>query len=103
MQAIDLGNGVYSLRATGDLDLSLLGEFDTAVQTILCAPDLRRIVLNLEDAISVDSTMLGAILRVHRMTHGRDIPVCVVAPARIERIMIRLGMHRLVTVEASRH
>jgi anti-sigma B factor antagonist len=84
--------GTLLLRLVGELDLAASGGFRERVETALAA-GVRNVVLDMADALFIDSSMLKELLRAHTATTdaGGRLVLTAVQPA-VERL---LGLTRV--------
>lgn len=82
----------------GDLDMTRASEIDDKVPDL---HDVDRLVLDLSNALSVDSSFIAQIMTLRRKylrSGGDQLDIVVIAPANIRRVLELTGVARVVTV-----
>lgn len=85
--------GVYIIKMTGDVRLTLCISFDQFIDSMLAAPDFSSVLFDLSEAEAVDSTTLGLMAKISLLAQEkRDIvPVILATNASIKRILDTMG------------
>ena len=86
-------NGVYIIKMTGDVRLTLCISFDNFIDAMLAAPDFSSVLFDLSEAEAVDSTTLGLMAKISLLAQEkRNItPVILATNASIKRILDTMG------------
>lgn len=81
--------GVYIIKMTGDVRLTLCISFDQFIDAMLAAPNFSSVLFDLSDAEAVDSTTLGLMAKISLLAQEkRNItPVILATNASIKRIL----------------
>jgi len=85
--------GVYIIKMTGDVRLTLCISFDQFIDSMLASPIFSSVLFDLSDAEAVDSTTLGLMAKISILAQEkRDIvPVILANNASIKRILDTMG------------
>ncbi len=85
--------GVYIIKMTGDVRLTLCISFDQFIDSMLAAPEFSSVLFDLSEAEAVDSTTLGLMAKISLLAQEkRDIvPVILATNASINRILDTMG------------
>ena len=85
--------GVYIIKMTGDVRLTLCISFDQFIDSMLAAPNFSSVLFDLSEAEAVDSTTLGLMAKISLLSQEkRDIvPVILANNASIKRILDTMG------------
>lgn len=84
---------MVTVRVQGDLDVATAGPFVDDAVASLGAPPLREVVVDLSAATFVDSTGLGALIRLQREARRRGARFRVVgADDRVRKILRITGL-----------
>jgi anti-anti-sigma factor len=85
--------GVYIIKMTGDVRLTLCISFDQFIDAMLAAPNFSSVLFDLSEAEAVDSTTLGLMAKISLLAQEkRDItPVILATNASIKRILDTMG------------
>jgi anti-anti-sigma factor len=85
--------GVYIIKMTGDVRLTLCISFDQFIDTMLAAPNFSSVLFDLSEAEAVDSTTLGLMAKISLLAQEkRNItPVILATNASIKRILDTMG------------
>jgi anti-anti-sigma factor len=85
--------GVYIIKMTGDVRLTLCISFDQFIDSMLNEPKLASILFDLSEAEAVDSTTLGLMAKISILAQEkrRIIPVILATNASIQRILDTMG------------
>ena len=85
--------GVYVLRFTGDVRVTLSGSFDHYMDRMLADGALEMVLVDLSEAIAIDSTSLGVLaklsLQIQRQRHR--LPTLVCQSPDILRVLYNMG------------
>lgn len=90
-------DGVHIVRLVGDVRLNLCSALERYLDDILTRPDFHQVVVDLSDAIGVDSTTLGQIAKIAILAQERfAIRPTIVSPnADITRILLSMGFDQV--------
>ena len=85
--------GTYVIRFEGDVRVTICGSFDHYLDRMLNNSNFKSVLVDLSDAIGVDSTSLGVLAKLSLGVQERtgDIPTLVCMSADIERILVNMG------------
>jgi anti-sigma B factor antagonist len=85
--------GSVVLRVSGDLDLASAGKLFDAGLTALNADGCQQLCLDVAGVTFLDSTGLGALIRLRNSAHdaGRDLVICD-PPDRVSRLLGLTGL-----------
>lgn len=86
-------DGVYVIRFMGDVRVTLTGAFDHYIDEMLADPAYASTLIDLNDAIAIDSTSLGGLarlsIRVREQQHRMPTLLC--ASPDILRVLRNMG------------
>ena len=93
-------NGVYVLKFTGDVRLTLCTVLDQFLETMAAEPDLSAVVIDLCDAEGIDSTSLGFIAKISILTKDKLKlqPTLVSSNPDITRILVSMGFEQVFKI-----
>jgi len=86
-------DGVYVIRFEGDVRVTLCGSFDHYLDVMLKDPQFVSVLVDLSDAIAIDSTSLGVIARlsIGVQQSKQRLPTLVCSAPDILRILLNMG------------
>lgn len=86
-------SGVYVIKMTGDVRLTLCISFDQFIDTMLATANFTSVLFDLSEAEAVDSTTLGLMAKISLLAQEkRNIkPVILATNASIQRILETMG------------
>ncbi len=86
-------DGVYVIRFEGDVRVTLCGSFDHYLDVMLNDPDFVSVLVDLSDAVAIDSTSLGVLakLSIGVQNSKRRLPTLVCHAPDILRILWNMG------------
>ena len=86
-------DGVYIIKMTGDVRLTLCISFDQFIDSMLASPNFSSVLFDLSEAEAVDSTTLGLMAKISLLAQEkRNItPVILATNASIKRILQTMG------------
>ncbi len=92
--------GVYVIKMTGDVRLTLCISFDRFINTMLAEPNFSSVLFDLSEAEAVDSTTLGLMAKISLLAQEkRDItPLILATNASIQRILQTMGFADIFTI-----
>ena len=92
--------GVYIIKMTGDVRLTLCISFDRFINTMLAEPNFSSVLFDLSEAEAVDSTTLGLMAKISLLAQEkRDItPLILATNASIQRILQTMGFADIFTI-----
>lgn len=92
--------GVYIIKMTGDVRLTLCISFDQFIDAMLAAPNFSSVLFDLSEAEAVDSTTLGLMAKISLLSQDkRNItPVILATNASIKRILETMGFADIFTI-----
>ena len=97
-----VGDGVYVVAPTGELDLYTCPEFKEELLRVISS-NARHVVVDLSLTTFVDSTALGVLLRGDERLKAVDGQLSVVCPdEKVLRVFEVTGLHRVFRIHASR-
>ena len=85
--------GVYVIKMTGDVRLTLCVSFDQFIDGMLTASDFSSVLFDLSEAEAVDSTTLGLMAKISLLAQDKRgvVPVILATNASINRILQTMG------------
>ena len=85
--------GVYVVRFSGDVRLTISASFDHYIEKMLSDPDYHSVLVDLSQAIAIDSTSLGVLAKLSIMVQaaGQNMPTLVCGSVDILRILHNMG------------
>lgn len=93
-------DGVYVLRFEGDVRVTLSASFEHYLESILKQPGLISVLVDLSDAIAIDSTSLGVLARLSiavQRERGK-VPTLVCSAPDILRILENMGFEDIFAI-----
>ncbi len=86
-------DGVYVIRFEGDVRVTLCGSFDHYLDVMLKDPQFVSVLVDLSDAVAIDSTSLGVLakLSIGVQSKTRRLPTLVCNAPDILRILANMG------------
>jgi anti-anti-sigma factor len=86
-------DGVYVIRFEGDVRVTLCGSFDHYLEAMLKDPKFVSVLVDLSDAIAIDSTSLGVLARlsIGVQQSNQRLPTLVCTAPDILRILVNMG------------
>lgn len=86
-------SGVYVIKMTGDVRLTLCISFDQFIDNMLATANFTSVLFDLSEAEAVDSTTLGLMAKISLLAQEkRNIkPVILATNASIQRILDTMG------------
>ena len=89
--------GVYILKLVGDVRLNLSTVFDRYVENMFKTGDYRSAIIDLREAVGIDSTMLGLLAKISIMAQHRSMvkPTIVSDNDDINRILTSMGFEQV--------
>ena len=92
--------GVYIIKMTGDVRLTLCISFDQFIDTMLATSNFTSVLFDLSEAEAVDSTTLGLMAKISLLAQEkRNIkPVILATNASIQRILETMGFVDIFTI-----
>lgn len=93
-------DGVYIIKLTGDVRVTLCATIDMYVSAMLSAPDFNSVVIDLQDAECIDSTTLGLLARIAIGCQERlDLtPILISGNRSIDRILQSVGFNHVFDI-----
>ncbi len=90
-------DGVHIVRLVGDVRLNLCSALERYLDDILKRPDFSQVVVDLSEAIGVDSTTLGQIAKIAILAQERfGIRPTIVSPnPDITRVLLSMGFDQV--------
>lgn len=85
--------GVYVIKMTGDVRLTLCISFDQFIDSMLTASNFSSVLFDLSEAEAVDSTTLGLMAKISLLAQDKRgvVPVILATNASIKRILDTMG------------
>lgn len=92
--------GVYIIKMTGDVRLTLCISFDQFIDSMLAAPEFSSVLFDLSEAEAVDSTTLGLMAKISLLAQDKRniVPVILATNASIKRILQTMGFADIFTI-----
>jgi len=93
-------DGVYVIRFEGDVRVTLCGSFDHYLEVMLRDPDFVSVLVDLSDAVAIDSTSLGVLakLSIGVKESKNRLPTLVCDAPDILRILINMGFEDVFAI-----
>lgn len=98
--------GVYVIRYEGDVRVTLCGSFDHFLQVMLNNPEFNCVLVDLSDAIAIDSTSLGVLAKLSIGVQKKtgELPALICVDPGILRILSNMGFDDVFTlVDKNQH
>lgn len=98
-------DGVYVVRFEGDVRVTLSGSFDHYVEVMLKDPTLQSVLVDLNDAIAIDSTSLGCLAKLSLQVQKRraKLPTLVCQSQDILRVLRNMGFEDVFAIVDERY
>ena len=92
--------GVYVIRFEGDVRVTLCGSFDHYLDVMLKDPDFVSVLVDLADAVAIDSTSLGVLakLSIGVQASKQRLPTLVCNVPDILRILFNMGFEDVFAI-----
>lgn len=92
--------GVYVIKMTGDVRLTLCISFDQFIDAMLAAPNFSSVLFDLSEADAVDSTTLGLMAKISLLAQEKCniVPVILATNDSIKRILDTMGFADIFTI-----
>lgn len=93
-------DGVYVIKMTGDVRLTLCISFDRFIDKMLSQPDFSSVLFDLSEATGIDSTTLGLMARIGIQANERSHlrPVVFSDNPGINRILDSMGFEDIFCI-----
>ena len=93
-------NGVYVLRFEGDVRVTLSASFEHYLDSVLKEDKLTSILVDLSDAVAIDSTSLGVLARLSLAAQKQrgKLPTLVCSSPDILRILENMGFDDIFAI-----
>ncbi len=87
-------NGVYVIKMSGDVRLTLCIPFDNCIENLIKQDDFCTVLFDLNEAYGLDSTTLGLIakLAVKSQTKHNKAPLLLCKDPAIKRLIMSMGL-----------
>lgn len=92
--------GVYIIRFVGDVRVTLSGSFDHYLEAMLSDPNFVSVLVDLDDAVAIDSTSLGGLAKLSIRVEGRHhkLPTLMCHSADILRVLNNMGFDDIFAI-----
>lgn len=92
--------GVYIIKMTGDVRLTLCISFDQFIDSMLAAHNFSSVLFDMSEAEAVDSTTLGLMAKISLLAQEKCnvTPVILATNASIQRILQTMGFADIFTI-----
>ena len=92
--------GVYVLRFEGDVRVTLSASFDHYLDSVLKQPTLTSVLVDLSDAVAIDSTSLGVLARLSLAVQRErgKLPTLICSAPDILRILDNMGFDDIFAI-----
>lgn len=92
--------GVYVIKLTGDVRLTLCISFDAFIERMFGDPEFVSVVFDLTEAQAIDSTTLGLMAKISLMAQERFglVPTLVSNNPSIDRILQTMGFSEIFCI-----
>ena len=86
-------DGIYVIRFEGDVRVTLCGSFDHYLDVMLADEDFVSVLVDLSDAVAIDSTSLGVLAKLSLGVQRRNnrVPTLICNAPDILRILLNMG------------
>ena len=93
-------DGVYVLRFDGDVRVTLSGSFDHYLEKMLADDNLVSVLVDLSDAVAIDSTSLGVLAKLSlQLQKKRErLPTLVCESPDILRVLYNMGFEDVFAI-----
>ncbi|NYS60924.1 STAS domain-containing protein [Vreelandella salicampi] len=93
-------SGVFVLKLSGDVRLTLCATLDSQAQQLAQTPGLKALMIDLREATNVDSTALGFLAKVAMAVKGRleQSPTIIVDNPDVRQMLDVMGFARFFTL-----
>lgn len=93
-------DGVYVIRFEGDVRVTLCGSFDHYLDVMLKDPGFVSVLVDLSDAVAIDSTSLGVLakLSIGVQDSRERLPTLVCNAPDILRILLNMGFEDVFAI-----
>ena len=93
-------NGVYVLKFVGDVRLEFGTRIDALIEKVQRDLDLRSVVVDLSQAVHVDSTSLGLLAKLSQVSSSRlaTVPVLICRDRGMQRFLRTMGFSDLFEI-----
>jgi len=93
-------SGVYVIKMTGDVRLTLCISFDQFIDAMLATANFTSVLFDLSEAEAVDSTTLGLMAKISLLAQEkRNVkPIILATNASIQRILETMGFADIFTI-----
>ncbi len=93
-------DGVYVIRFVGDVRVTLSGSFDHYLEAMLSDPDFASVLVDLDEAVAIDSTSLGGLAKLSIKVEERHqkLPTLMCHSADILRVLSNMGFDDIFAI-----
>lgn len=93
-------DGVYVIRFVGDVRVTLSGSFDHYLEGMLSDPNFASVLVDLDDALAIDSTSLGGLakLSINVTKRHHKLPTLMCHSADILRVLTNMGFDDIFAI-----
>ena len=86
-------DGIYVIRFEGDVRVTLCGSFDHYLDVMLADENFVSVLVDLSDAVAIDSTSLGVLAKLSLGVQRRNnrVPTLICNAPDILRILLNMG------------
>ena len=86
-------DGIYVIRFEGDVRVTLCGSFDHYLEKMMADANFASVLVDLSDAVAIDSTSLGVLAKLSLGVQERNkrVPTLVCNAPDILRILVNMG------------
>ena len=97
---VGMHEGVFVIRFVGDVRVTLTGSFDHYIGKILSDPDFSSVLIDLNDAVAIDSTSLGGLAKLSLSVQERRhrLPTLVCSSPDILRVLRNMGFDDIFAI-----
>lgn len=92
--------GVYVIRFEGDVRVTLSASFDHYLEAMFVNPDFSSVLVDLDDAVAIDSTSLGVLARLSINVRERQgkLPTLLCQSPDILRVLNNMGFDDIFAI-----
>lgn len=90
------------LELSGDVDALSQDSYRSTVDGMLADADADRLVVDMADVVTIDSSGLGLLVHIQAMTREKDITMVLThVPPRAGALLKRTGLDRVFEIDGS--
>jgi len=99
-RGVDGIDGSAVLRLTGDVDALTQAEFRRMADDLLAESTTSRLVVDMSELSTIDSSGLGLLVHLHTVCREKDVPMVLTnVPPRADALLKRTGLDRVFRID----